>query len=90
MAGRAAGRTPYAENMRIFLHTSNTPDQRRYRGSSAPMEVAAVLPDSYDEARGGREMVVHDSRRGLMRVSATHPSYEPLAYPILNPTGVSG
>ena len=24
-----------------------------------------------------------------MRVSATHPSYEPLAYPILNPTGVS-
>ena len=25
-----------------------------------------------------------------MRVSATHPSNEPLAYPILNPTGVSG
>ena len=76
--------------MRIFLRTSSTPNPRRYNASSAPIEVAAILPDSNEKARGGRDIVVHDSRRGLMRVSATHPSYEPLAYPILNPTGVSG
>ena len=86
----AAGRTPHAEIMRIFLRTSNTPDPRRYNGSSAPMEVAAILPGSNEEIRGGRDIVVHDSRRGLIRVSGTHPSYEPLAHPILNPTGVSG
>ena len=89
VAARAAGRAPHAENMRIFLRTSNTPDLRRYNGSSAPMGVAAILPDSNEEALGGRDIVVHNSRRGLMRVSATHPSYEPLAYPILDPTGVS-
>ena len=73
--------------MCIFLRTSNTPDPRRYGGSSAPVEVAAILPDSKEESCGARGIVVHDSRRGLMRVSATHPLYEPLVYPILNSTG---
>lgn len=54
------------------------------------MKVAAILPDSNEEARGGRDIVVHDCGRGLMKISSTHPLYEPLAYPILNPTGVSG
>ncbi|CAN0273274.1 unnamed protein product, partial [Scytosiphon promiscuus] len=89
-AARAEGRDPEAENLRVFLRTSNTPDRRRYNASSAPMEVAAILPDSNEDARGGRDIVVHDCRRGLTRVFATHPSYDPLAYPILNPTGVSG
>ena len=71
----AAGRAPDAENMRIFLCISDTPDPRQYNGSPAQMEVAAILPYSNEEVLGGRDIVVHDSRRGLMQISATHPSY---------------
>ena len=60
IAARAAGRTPHAENMHIFLRTSNTHDQCRYNVASALMEVAATLWDSNKETRGGRDSVVHD------------------------------
>ena len=88
-AARAAG-SPDAENRRVLLRASYTPGPRRFNASAAAMEVAAILPDTNEEARDGREIVVHDSPRDFMRISATHPTYEPLGYTILNATCVSG
>lgn len=53
-------------------------------------EAAAIRPDSNEGARSGRDIVVHNVRRGLTSVFATHPSFEPPAYSILNLTGVEG
>lgn len=50
----------------------------------------AILPDTNEEVRGGRDIVVYVFRRGLVQISATHPSFGPLAFPVLNPTEVSG
>ncbi|CAN0451555.1 unnamed protein product, partial [Scytosiphon promiscuus] len=89
-AERSEGRDPEAEYMSVFLHTSNTRGRRLYNAFSTPMEVASIFRDSNEEARGGRDIVVHNCRRGMTRVSSTHPSFRPLVYPILNPAGSLG
>ena len=84
---RVAGRDPNAENRCIFFRTTYSPDPLPPDASAALMEVAAILPDTTGEARGGHDIAVSGSRYDVMIISATHSSYGPLAYPLLNPTG---
>lgn len=89
-AARTAGRDPDAENRRIVFRTTGTQDSRRYNASTAPMEVAAILPATNEWTSGSRDIIVQDSGGGLRRCFVTRPATEPMSYPLLNPTGVMG
>mmetsp|Transcript_13935 Transcript_13935/g.25807 ORF Transcript_13935/g.25807 Transcript_13935/m.25807 type:complete len:491 (-) Transcript_13935:4232-5704(-) len=62
-------------------------DMRRYNAPQVS-EVGAILVDN--EEGGHRDIVVRRHDASLFRISETHPSCEPLSYPLLKPFGTPG
>ncbi|KAI8353031.1 hypothetical protein B0O80DRAFT_74182 [Mortierella sp. GBAus27b] len=72
-----------------ILNDNRGRDPRRYNVPTAD-EVAVILPGDGSGDNAQRDIVVqlHDGQ--LDRVSALHPSYLPLAYPLIFPNGDDG
>lgn len=64
-------------------------DPRIYNPPTAD-EVAAILPGDGSDAHQDRDIVIQFQGGKLKRVSALHPSYWPLAYPLLYLQGEDG
>lgn len=63
-------------------------DPRRYNLPSE--EVAVIMPGDGSEAGNDRDIIIQHQNGEFQRVSALHPSYTPLSYPILFPYGEGG
>jgi hypothetical protein len=67
----------------------NTRDDVRYNLPSSG-EIAAVIIGDYSAAEYTYDVLVHDKKSGLKRVSYLHPCYMALQYPLLFPYGEHG
>ena len=68
-------------NFRLVLHEVAGNDPRRYNKPSSS-EVAAILIDGGSDT-SHRDIVLHCQGGGLRRIFETHPSYDPLQYPLI-------
>lgn len=64
-------------------------DTRRYNRPTAD-EVAAILPGDTINAPGNRDIIIQLRDNSLHRISALHPAYFPLTYPLLFVRGEDG
>lgn len=67
----------------------NTTDDVKYNLPSSG-EIAAIIVGDYSAAEYTYDVLVHDRKYGLKRVSCLHPCYMALQYPLLFPYGERG
>ncbi|KAF6143808.1 hypothetical protein GIB67_016729 [Kingdonia uniflora] len=77
-------------NVPAYLHYSASTDHRRYNLPSTD-KIAVILPGDGSEISGVRDIIVYrKANQGLMQISECHPTYLPMHYVLLFPTGQLG
>ena len=87
---RSVGQMQNLDEFKIELNTSISVDQRRYN-APAMEQVAAIWQDGSDEkSKFDRSIMVYSNSRWPQFIRAYYGCYDPLAYPILYPSGETG
>ena len=70
-----------------FLEAS---DRCRYNLPNTHHELAAIIPGDIECCIDARNVIIREKGGPLMHITEIHPSYIPLHFPLLAPTGQSG
>lgn len=73
--------------MRIQHQRTN--DGRQYNTPTAS-EIAGIIVGDIDEEKYKCDVVVHDRKTGVRKISDLHPSFMTLTYPLIHPYGEDG
>jgi hypothetical protein len=77
-------------NYRLQLDFLHAMDERRYNLPRASYKLAAIIPGDINTCINCCEIIVHPKGGPLMQITECHPSYIPLHFPLLTPTGQTG
>lgn len=80
----------FLPDYRLRLDFLKASDHRRYNLPSTHHELAAIIPGDVDTCIDARSVIIREKGGPLMRITEVHPSYVPLHFPLLAPTGQSG
>lgn len=89
-----SGNAPELRMKIVDKRTADPAHDPRVYNTPTAGEVAAIIPEDGTNGPADRDVIVElrnrDDRTAYTRVSATHPSYFPLSYPLLFPYGEDG
>ena len=75
---------------RLWLKFLKASNQRCYNLLNNQHELAAIIPGNVDTCIDARNIIICERGGPLLRITEVHPSYVPLHFPLLAPTGQSG
>ncbi|KAK1400269.1 Helicase [Heracleum sosnowskyi] len=74
---------------RLRIQHQRTKDGRQYNIPTAS-KIAGLIVDYIDEKKYKRDVIVHDRKQGVKKISDLHPSFMAMAYPLIHPYGEDG
>ena len=75
---------------RLWLKFLKASNQRCYNLLNNQHELTAIIPGNVDTCIDARNIIICERGGPLLRITEVHPSYVPLHFPLLAPTGQSG